>query len=218
MMDPTTASAPFVSLEVIGTVAFAVSGVMAAARAGMDWLGAIVLALAVAIGGGTLRDMLIGELPVAWLQRPWPVLVATVTAVVMLVILRIWPRAHLEESTPILIADAAGLSAFVVVGTQIALAADLAPALAVIVGVLSGVGGGVIRDVLTGTKPAVLVGQVYAVAGIGGGICFVVLDGFGVDTQLAVWTSVALIFGIRLLAIRFDWRLPRALPTGRSLV
>lgn len=214
MVASATASTAFVVLEVVGTMAFAISGVMAAARAGMDWLGAVVLAIAVAIGGGTLRDVLLGRLPVAWLETVWPVLLAIGTAAVMLVVLRIWPRAHLEASSPILVADAAGLSAFVIVGTQIGLAATLTPVLAVMLGVLTGVGGGVIRDLLTATKPAVLVGQIYAVAGLMGGAWFVLLEGLGVDTQVSVWTSVALILAMRLAAIRYGWHLPKALPVG----
>lgn len=214
MVASATASTAFVVLEAVGTMAFAISGVMAAARAGMDWLGAVVLAIAVAIGGGTLRDVLLGRLPVAWLETVWPVLLAIGTAAVMLVVLRIWPRAHLEAASPILVADAAGLSAFVIVGTQIGLAATLTPVLAVMLGVLTGVGGGVIRDLLTATKPAVLVGQIYAVAGLMGGAWFVLLEGLGVDTQVSVWTSVALILAMRLAAIRYGWHLPKALPVG----
>ncbi|MGB4325682.1 MAG: TRIC cation channel family protein [Candidatus Nanopelagicales bacterium] len=81
-----TESTPFIVLAVVGTMAFSISGVMAAARAQMDWLGAVVLALAVAIGGGTIRDLLLGQLPVAWLERTWPVLLAIGTAVLMLII------------------------------------------------------------------------------------------------------------------------------------
>lgn len=214
MADSATASTAFLALEVIGTMAFAISGVMAAARARMDWLGAAVLALAVAVGGGTLRDVFLGRLPVSWLERVWPVTVAIGTAVVMLVVLRIWPRARLDASTPILVADAAGLSTFVILGTQIGLAADLVPLLAVMLGVLTGVGGGVIRDLLTGNKPVVLVGQIYAVAGILGGAWFVLLNALGANPQVAVWTSVAIILGVRLVAIRRDWHLPRAMPAS----
>lgn len=215
LADEATSSTLFLVLEAIGVIAFAVSGVMAAARARMDWLGAVVLALAVAIGGGTLRDLLLGDVPVRWLIDPWPVLIAIATAIVMLVVLRIWPQAHLEGSKSIQIADAAGLSAFVIVGTEIGLEADLAPFLAVMLGVLTGVGGGVIRDLLTSTKPAILVGQIYAVAGIAGGILFVLLDGLGVGSQITVWSSIALIMAIRLSAIRWNWHLPKALPTPK---
>ena len=93
-------STPFIALEVVGTVAFAISGVMAAGRARMDWLGAIVLALAVAVGGGTMRDVLLGELPVAWLVSGWTVFVALGTAIALILIVRIRPKINWDTSTP----------------------------------------------------------------------------------------------------------------------
>ena len=156
-------------VEVIGTVAFAVSGVMAAARASMDWLGAVVLAVLVAIGGGTIRDVLIGHLPVNWIEHMWPVLVAMGSAAVVLIILRIRPKNEdLTNWTPML------------------------------------------RDVLTGNKPVVLVGQIYAIAGIVGACFYVFLIWLGVGAALSIWLPMAVIFGIRALAIRRDWRLPKA--------
>jgi uncharacterized membrane protein YeiH len=208
-----TNSTLFVVIETIGTVAFAASGVLAAARAHMDWLGAMVLALGVALGGGTVRSLLLGQTPVSWLQQPRFVYESLGTAIVVLLILRIWPSAKLETSTPLLIADAAGLGAFVILGTQIGLTAHLSSVLAVMLGVLTGVGGGIIRDVLTQTKPEVLVGQIYAVAGIVGGALFVILRNQGVNTEVAVWSSVALVFAVRMIAIRQSWNLPRALRT-----
>jgi uncharacterized membrane protein YeiH len=205
-----THSTLFVVLETIGTVAFAASGVLAAARAHMDWLGAMVLALGVALGGGTLRSLLLGQTPVSWLQQPHFVYESLATAVVVLVILRIWPSARLESSTPLLVADAAGLGTFVILGTQIGLTAHLSAVLAVMLGVLTGVGGGIIRDVLTQNKPEVLVGQIYAVAGIVGGAWYVLLRNQGVNTEVAVWSSVALVFTVRMIAIWQSWNLPRA--------
>lgn len=207
-----TSSPAFVVLEIVGILAFSVSGVMAAARARMDWLGAIVLALVVATGGGTLRDLLLGRLPVTWLERSWPVIVAMGMAVAMLMIVRLWPHAHLDATRPILIADAAGLSAFTVLGTQIGLDAELSPFLAVMLGVLTGVGGGVLRDLLTGNPPTVLFGQVYAVAGIVGASVFVLMLEIGIGVPVTVWISVAVVFVIRLLAMWRDWHLPRVLP------
>ena len=211
MTDIVTDSAPFIVLEMIGTSAFAVSGVMAAARARMDWLGAIVLALAVAIGGGTIRDLLIGQVPVMWLERPWPVFVAIGTAVIMLAILRVRPFSIPANSRPLLIADALGLGAFVIVGTQIGLEASLSPFLAVLLGVLTGVGGGVIRDLLTASKPVVLTGQIYAVAGIVGGVWLVVLESLQVPTQVGVWSAVVIILAIRLISINRNWHLPKVI-------
>jgi uncharacterized membrane protein YeiH len=212
MATDATATSAFLALEVIGTAAFAMSGVMAAAKASMDWLGAMVLALVVAIGGGTIRDTLIGRLPVAWLVDTWPVWVALATAVVMLLLLRSRPALPIEDTRSYLIADAIGLASFVILGTQIGLQADLNPFMAVAVGTITGVGGGVIRDVLTGRKPIVLVGQIYALAGIIGGLLFAGLSTWGVDGQLAVWASVAVIISIRMVAIQRQWRLPQAAP------
>lgn len=202
---------PFVVLEVIGTVAFAVSGAMAAGRARMDWLGAFVLAIIVAIGGGTIRDVLLGRLPVSWLEDPWPVLVASATAVVVIIALRFRPTTDPENWTLVTIADALGLSAFVILGTEIGLQTGLTPFLAVLLGVVTGVGGGVIRDVLTDTRPMVLVGQIYAVAGLMGGALFATLTRVGVNSQVAVWSSVALVFIVRMLAVRKNWNLPRTI-------
>jgi uncharacterized membrane protein YeiH len=202
-------SSIFLVIEVIGTVTFAISGVMAAARASMDWLGAIVLAVVVAIGGGTIRDVLIGRFPVSWIEDASPVLAAIGTAVIVIAILRLRPQADLVTWTPTLIADAAGLSAFVILGTDIALESGLNGFLAILLGTITGVGGGVLRDILTGNKPIVLVGQVYALAGIAGAALFVVLIELGVNPDLSVWLPMAVIFGIRMLSIRRDWHLPK---------
>lgn len=207
-----TESPLFIALEVIGTVAFAVSGVMAAGRARMDWLGAFVLAIVVAIGGGTIRDVLLGRLPVSWLEESWPVLVAAATAAVVIIALRFRPRTDPESWTLVTAADALGLSTFVILGTEVGLQSNLSPFLAVLLGVVTGVGGGVIRDVLTGTRPMVLVGQVYAVAGLIGGALFAALTEIGANTQLAVWLSVAVVFTVRMVAVRKDWNLPKAFP------
>jgi branched-subunit amino acid ABC-type transport system permease component len=108
-----TTSGALVVLTVIGTIAFAVSGVMAAAHSAMDWLGALVLAVVVAVGGGTMRDVLIGNLPVMWVDTKWPVVVALGTAVVGIVLLRIRPSLDPTEWRLYLAADAIGLGAFV---------------------------------------------------------------------------------------------------------
>ena len=210
--DSATATTAFLILAIVGTVAFSISGVMAAARADMDWLGAIVLAIVVAVGGGTIRDLLMGELPVSWLQDAWPVVISIATAVFILVILRLKPKVEVENWTPIEIADAAGLSAFVIIGTEIGLVAGLNPFFAILLGTVSGVGGGVLRDVLTGNKPMVLVGQIYAVAGISGAALFTFMAWAGVSSQISVWVCVVTILAIRLLAIRNEWSLPKALP------
>ena len=211
MTAESTASLTMVAIvEILGLVAFAVSGVMAAARAGMDWMAAIVLAVVVSVGGGTIRDLLIGHTPVDWMKDPWQVFVAMGAAAVVLLVLRVQPAVDYAERTPSLVADAAGLSAFVIVGTQDALDAELTGLLAVMLGTITGVGGGVLRDVLTGNRPIVLTGEVYALAAIAGSSVYLLMLEVGVRGDVTVWVSMLTIFGIRLLAIRHGWRVPQA--------
>lgn len=203
----------FLVVAVIGTIAFATSGVLAAAEAGIDWLGATVLAVVVSIGGGTIRDILIGNLPVTWVTDEWPVIVALCTVAVGLVMLRL-PR-HLDPRNQVwyLASDAIGLGAFVVLGTTIALDRGCSSFIAVFMGVITGVGGGVIRDVFTGRTPMVFVGQVYAVAGLVGAIVHAALWDSSQSDIVRVWVPVAIVVVIRALAIRFDLHLPT---TGRQ--
>ncbi len=198
----------FLIIEVIGTIAFALSGVIAAARGKMDWLGAFVLAVIVAVGGGTIRDLLVGRLPVFWVENPWTVAVAIGTAALAIIYLRIRPITDLTKSRALPLADAAGLSAFVMVGAQIGLMAGRQPFVAVILATVTGTGGGVIRDLLTGQRPGILVGQIYALAAIVGATFYVTLVKFGVQADLSIWLPMFTIFAIRFVAIRKNWHLP----------
>ena len=148
----------------------------------------------------------------AWLENYWPVVLSIATALIMIALFRVRPENDLERSRALLVADAAGLSAFVVLGTQIGIEADLAPVLAVMLGVLTGVGGGVIRDMLTGERPMVLTGPIYAMAGFAGACCFVAMNYLEINATLSTWTSVAVVFVVRMLAVRFNWTLPLVVP------
>lgn len=210
-----TQSGVFLVIAVVGTIAFATSGVMAAAESDMDWLGALVLAVVVAIGGGTLRDVLIGNLPVTWVRDEWPVWVGLATGVIGIALLRARPASRLTRGIPYLAADAVGLGAFVVLGTSISLEAGTSAFVAVLMGVITGVGGGVVRDVLTSRRPMVLVGQVYAVAGLCGALVYVGLDAADGREEVKVWIPIAVVVVLRYFAVRFDLHLPRALtPRG----
>lgn len=211
-MGSATATGAFAVLTVMGTIAFAVSGVLAAAEAAMDWLGALVLAVVVAIGGGTMRDVLIGNLPVTWVRDPDAVIVACATAAVGIAVLRRRPAISPRWRAVYVVADAVGLAAFVVLGASIALDHGVSAPIAVAMGAVTGVGGGVVRDVFTARRPMVLVGEIYAVAGLGGAVAYVLLDALGAPSALAVWPPVAAIVAVRLLAVRGDWHLPRTLP------
>lgn len=211
-----TSEGVFLFVAVIGTIAFATSGVLAAAEAGLDWLGATVLAVVVSIGGGTIRDVLIGNLPVTWVRDEWPVIVALITVAVGLLVLRlpfhIDPRNHAWY----LASDAVGLGAFVVLGTSIALESGTSSFVAIFMGVITGVGGGVIRDIFTDQTPMVFVGQIYAVAGLIGSISHVVLREYDTSEGIQVWIPIAIVLTLRIIAIRFDVHLPRTAPPDKQ--
>jgi uncharacterized membrane protein YeiH len=195
--------------EVVGIIAFAVSGGYAAVRAGMDWLGVVVLAIVVAVGGGTLRDLLLGIEPVWWVRDPGQLIVAAVTSVVVLVVATLHPQSKLDSWRVVLHADAIGLATFTVTGTSIALAQDVRPWIAVIFGVITGTGGGVIRDVLVRRKPLVLVGEIYALAAVAGGALYIVLRETALASGVAAMAAFGLILLIRAGAMHWHWRLPR---------
>jgi uncharacterized membrane protein YeiH len=204
-----TVGEPYLALEYIGTAAYAVSGATVAIRAGMDWLGVAVLAVVAAVGGGTLRDLLLGRLPVGWIQDPLPVWVALATAAVVIADAYWRPRRTPDSLQVVLIADAAGLAAFTVTGTLLALAAGVSGPVAILLGVVSGTGGGVVRDVLARQQPLILIGQIYALTAVAGATVLVVLTDAHAPPEAARWIAIAVVFVLRLLAIRYSWSLPR---------
>lgn len=199
----------FLVLEVVGTVAFALSGGAVAVRAGMDWLGVVVLAAVTAVGGGTLRDLFLGATPVWWVQQPWAVGAAVLAAGAVIVLGHRVPHFALDTRHAVLVADAVGLAAFTVAGTLIALATGVSPWIAVVLGVVTGAGGGVLRDVLARQRPLILVGQIYAMAALAGAALVTALDAASTDGLVTRWAGVLLILAVRLAAIRWQWRLPR---------
>lgn len=194
------------TMEVVGTIAFAVSGAMAGARARLDWLGVVVLAVVVSVGGGTLRDLML-DIPIDWTTEAWPLLVATGTAVVVIALIR-QLGVHLDRRSYVLVADATGLAAFSIVGVDVALETGVAPLTAALLGVVTGVGGGVIRDVLVNQRPTLLSGEIYAVAAGSGTLLYVGLLEVDLAPWVATWLSMLVILGLRLTAISRSWSLP----------
>ena len=203
-----TVDTVYMLLEITGIIAFAVSGVMAAARCHMDWLGGIVLGVIAATGGGTLRDILIGEPAVNWIMNPRSILIATITAVVVIIILAVRPLPNVDDWFPVQLADACGLAIFVVVGAGISIENGVTGWLAVLLGVITGTFGGVTRDILTGRRPLLLVGEFYAVAAIAGAAVYVAMVSFGIFPGLAMWVPMAVVLFIRIMSIKRKWRLP----------
>jgi uncharacterized membrane protein YeiH len=196
-------------VSLVGTIAFALSGVMAAAEASMDWLGGFVVAAVAAIGGGTVRDLLLGETPVFWVQDEWPLVVALVTAGLAIVVLRFRPSIDPRRTVWYVASDAVGLAAFVVVGTSVALDAGSSNFVAAVMGITTGVGGGVIRDVLARRTPIVLIGEIYAVAGLIGVFVQLAVREIESSAVTQLWAPLIVIVVVRALAVRFALRLPR---------
>jgi len=182
---------------------------MAAAEASMDWLGGFVLAAVAAIGGGTVRDLLLGETPVFWVQDEWPLVVALVTAGLAIVVLRFRPSIDPRRTVWYVASDAVGLAAFVVVGTSVALDAGSSNFVAAVMGITTGVGGGVIRDVLARRTPIVLIGEIYAVAGLIGVFVQLAVREIESSAVTQLWAPLIVIVVVRALAVRFALQLPR---------
>jgi len=192
-------------LDLIGIGVFAVSGALAAGRKRLDLLGVFVLAAVTAIGGGTVRDLLLARQPIVWLTDTTYLGVIVAAVAVTFAFVR-WRRPPLAS---LLVADALGLALFSVAGAQIAEAAGLPAVSVVVLGTMTGVGGGVIRDVLSAEVPFVLRrGNLYASAVIFGIAAYLLLVSVGVPRQAASLTAMALIAALRLAAIRWELELP----------
>lgn len=174
-MSGLATSDPYSILEVVGVGAFAVSGAMVAVRARMDWLGVVVLAVVTAIGGGTLRDLMLGRSPVGWVTQPGPVVVALLTAAGVIAVAGRHPQSRPDSWRVVQVADATGLAVFTATGTLIALAEGSTAPVAALMGVVTGTGGGVVRDVLARQRPLLLMGEVYALASAAGALLLVTI-------------------------------------------
>jgi uncharacterized membrane protein YeiH len=209
-VDAATASDTAVNvLQVVGTIGFAISGALVAGSRKMDWFGVVVLAVMVAVGGGTLRDVLLGA-PVFWIESPWFVLLAAATALVAvaLVIIPTLSLTTVHYRNARLLSDALGLAVFAALGTQKALELGTSGLVAIIMGVITGIFGGIMRDVLANRPPAVLYGGIYATAALAGCVVFVVLSETSTSPVVVLWASFAVILVLRLVAIARQWSLP----------
>lgn len=198
-------------IEVVGTIAFAVSGSVSAINKRYDLLGVLMMAFVTAIGGGTLRDVLIGNTPVTWLRdvSAPAIILATGFATILF-------RNHIKNfQNTLLIFDALGLGFFTVIGIQKGLAAQLHPAIGVALGTITGCFGGVIRDILLNTTPALFHKEIYATACITGGTFYCLALSF-LPSRMAETVSILLILTIRILAVKLHWKLPSIHPDTRG--
>lgn len=193
------------ALELLGVAVFAVSGVLAAGRKGLDALGVVVIAVVTAVGGGTLRDVLLNRHPIFWIADTTPLWVIFGATVVTLAYVRIW----IATRRALLMADALGLAFFTIAGVQIAQQAAVSDLIAVLMGTITGVAGGIFRDVLTAEIPLVMrPGRLYATAAIAGAATYVLLVRIGIPPDAAALSGMSLIAGLRLAAILWRLELP----------
>lgn len=201
-------------LEIIGTVAFAVSGAFVAIKAKMDVFGVVFIGCVTAVGGGITRDLLIGQNPPAIFSNLYILLIAALTSIFVFVVARISHRKFFvgyEKLEPTQnVFDAFGLAAFTVMGTEIAFLHGLQEnaVLAILLGMLTGVGGGVIRDVLTSTTPYIFKKHIYALASIAGAVVYYVMRLY-MDTLVPSVVAMLLVVVLRLLAAKYRWSLPK---------
>lgn len=190
--------------DLLGIAVFAISGTLAAWRKQMDGFGVIVLATVTAIGGGTLRDLILDS-PVIWLTDNSYFLAIFSAAVLTILLVR--NRLVIPNNT-LQIADAIGLAFFVIMGTQKALDHGTSGFVAIMLGTMSGVCGGMIRDVLCREIPMVFRGELYAITCIFGGLVYVQLLGFGIEQMPAMLAGMVALLALRLAAIRWHLTIP----------
>ncbi|MEO6151236.1 MAG: trimeric intracellular cation channel family protein [Mucilaginibacter sp.] len=190
-------------IEILGTIAFTISGVYSALLKKLDMLGVIIIGFVTAIGGGTLRDILIGHTPVSWMRNINTPLIILITAVITI----IFKKKVKNFKVTLFLFDAMGLGLFTVIGLQKGVAAGLHPAVCVALGTITGSFGGVSRDILLNHIPVLFHKEIYATACIVGGIVYFLampLCGRAVAEIIAV----VLVSGIRIIAFEKKWQLP----------
>ena len=193
-------------LDLVGTFVFALAGATAGVRRRLDIFGVLVLSLVTASAGGIARDLLIGAVPPAALAD-WRYFAAAMLAGV---ITFLWYPTIERLRTPVRMFDAAGLALFAVAGAEKSLDFGLHPLMAALLGRLTGLGGGMLRDILLAEVPAVLRSDLYAVAALAGAGVVVAGDALQWSSSVSALAGAVLCFVLRMLAIRFDWHLPRA--------
>jgi uncharacterized membrane protein YeiH len=191
-------------LDLFGIAVFACSGALAAGQKRMDLFGVLVLAFVTAVGGGTLRDLVIGNTPVFWVRDPVYVWMALAAGLLTFV------AAHLRRFSPdtLVVADALGLAVFSVIGTRVGVDHVGPGVIAAMTGVMSGVVGGIVRDVLVNRVPLVLRREIYASAALLGAIMLQWLDALALPTPYPALLAGTLVLALRLAAVRWQLHLP----------
>ena len=194
----------FFFLDSIGTFVFAISGALAAMNKRLDPFGIFIIAFVTALGGGTLRDVLIGHTPVGWMENLDYVYIVIVGTLFAIFFRR--KIDYLRKS--LFLFDTIGLGVFTIIGIEKGIATDLHPIISVAIGTMSASFGGVIRDILCNEIPVIFRKEVYATACIVGGVFYFNMFWLGFPSQLIYVLTATIVIGIRLLAVKYSLRLP----------
>lgn len=192
-------------IDILGTFAFAVSGAFAAMEKKLDPFGVIILSFVTAIGGGTLRDVLIGDTPVGWLRNGTTTLVIIAAAIGTM----FFGRMLKKLTTTLFLFDALGLGLFTLVGVEKGLQLEFSPGICVALGTITGSFGGVTRDVLLNNVPLVFRKEIYASVSILGGLLYMLLLRVDMLSEFATVLAILFIVGIRVIVVRYKLALPR---------
>lgn len=192
-------------MDILGVLVFAISGTMIGIERQLDIFGASVIAFATAIGGGTLRDILIGSTPVGWMKNP-----AYIYVIILGIFLALLFKKEFSKlSKTIFLFDTIGLGLYSIIGLKKALLFGMSPMVAVIMGTVSAVFGGVLRDILTNRVPLIFRKEIYAILCIIGGIVFLVLGKFSDHDIINTYLAMGLVIFLRILVVVKKWSLPK---------
>lgn len=190
-------------IEVVGTIAFAISGMRLAAAKNFDWFGAYTVGLVTAIGGGTLRDVLL-DIPVFWMQTWW-YLAVTAMSLVIVIVFKSW---LVSRDRMLFIFDSVGLALFCVIGIQKSLDVGYPMWVAAVMGIITGAFGGVMRDILINEEPIIFRKDIYATACLAGAVAYWLMIFVGVDPMIQQTVCMVVIIVMRVMALRFNLSLP----------
>jgi uncharacterized membrane protein YeiH len=192
-------------LYLVAITAEAMTAALAAGRRDMDWVGVCIIACVTALGGGSVRDVLLGHYPLTWVLHPEYLWITAGAAMLTALAAPAMKRLH----SLFLLLDALGLVVFTVIGCQVALQMELPTTVVLISGMITGCAGGVLRDVLCNDIPLLLRKELYASVSVVTGILFVGARALEVNPNIAMFVAMGLGLAMRILAIRFDWQMPK---------
>ena len=192
-------------LSLVALAAQAMTAALAAGRRKMDWVGVCMLGCITALGGGTIRDLLLGHYPLVWVQNPLYLELTVVAAFVTILVARLVHRLYVA----FLVLDAIGLVVFTMAGCDVAWQMDASLPIVIVAGMITGCAGGVLRDILCNDVPLLFRAELYASVSVVTGLFYA--TAFGLKLNNEIWTALTFVLGLslRLLAIRYKWEMPK---------